>query len=148
MPGPLIIAVVRFEEESAIATVGEELHDEKVYPGLAEAEICRPEVPLSYHMSKFGLVVPAPIGLVLRESRYWGIQVQVMAEGLLIVKLVLVVVPELETLPVPIQPVQRYLVFPDSSAGLDIEAVTRLPVGNQPLAGEGRPWSEVTAKLY
>ena len=62
-----------------------------------------------------------------------------MVEGAVIVKVTVAAVPDAGTLPDPDQPVQRYLVPPDSSAGLVTEAVTDVPELYQvsPTAGLG-----------
>jgi len=61
-----------------------------------------------------------------------------MLDGALMVKVTDEAEPDDGTLPVPVQPVQRYLAPPDWSAGVVTDAVIVVPVSNQLLAGVGK----------
>lgn len=142
MPGPFRLAVVDVEVEfvNEIDPVLL-LHEEKVCEPVGDAEIA--SVPASYQLVAEGVIVPSPEGLTAKAIWYCAIQFHVIDEGVLIVKLIVVVVPEAETAPVPFQPVHLYLVWPDWFAGLAIDAVTEEPESCHPLFGLGAPCAVV-----
>jgi hypothetical protein len=68
--------------------------------------------------------VPAPAGLAVSVIWYSVCQTQVMVEFWMIVKLVLVLVPDAGTSPVPVQPVHTYRVPEGPATGDVTEQVT------------------------
>ena len=98
-------------------------------------------VPLSYHGpggETFGRGL-IPVGSVPHVRRYWVFQFQVMLEGLSIVKIMDVFVPDVGTLPVPVQPVHTYLVPVGPDTGEVIDALMDSPASNHPLIGMNDP---------
>lgn len=132
VPGPFIVIIVVSDDVLAIVIVAGAFHDEKMYPELlGTAEMGISVAPLSYHKSTLGVVVPAPVGLTVKETRYCSVQLQVMLDGAFRMIFRVVSVPEFGTLPVPIYPIQLYLTPPDSSAIAVTERGTCEPVSNQ-----------------
>jgi hypothetical protein len=71
----------------------------------------------------------------------------VTVEGWSIVNCTLVAAPDAGTLPVPVQPVQTYWTIV-AATGEPTEVVMGVPASNQPLAGVGEPYGEVTVNIY
>jgi hypothetical protein len=69
-----------------------------------------------------------------------------MLEGVVIINVVDVLLPEPGTLPEPVQPVQIYCVSEAPATGDVTDVVTFESESNQPLAGLGEPCVEVTVK--
>jgi len=63
----------------------------------------------------------------------------VRVEGWVIVNCVVFVVPDVGTLPVPVQPVQTSCVTIDPTTGDIMETCMDVPASNQPVVGDGEP---------
>jgi hypothetical protein len=90
--------------------------------------------------------VVKPEGLVCTIKRYWVFQFHVMLETWFIVNERLVPEPEGGTLPVPVQPVQMYLVPEEPDHREVTEPIIVAPESNHPLVGIGEPYGEVTVR--
>jgi hypothetical protein len=69
-----------------------------------------------------------------------------MVEGAFIVNDVDDVLPELDTLPVPVQPVQTYWIPDGPEAGDVTDEDTNEPPSNHPVSGVGEPYGDVTVR--
>ena len=72
-------------------------------------------------------------------KRYWVFQFHTTIEGLFMVKVTDVVVPDAEALPVPVHPVHTYSVPVGPDTGDMTDAVMGFPASNHPLSGIGEP---------
>jgi hypothetical protein len=71
-----------------------------------------------------------------------------MLEGAFIVKVTEEELPEVGTLPAPVQPVQTYCVPAGPANGEVTEAVMFTPESNHPLVGVGESRAEDTVRKY
>jgi len=99
--GPSIVRVTEFIEPERFP-----LQLTNTYPGFALAVTVIS--PASCQVSDAGVIVPVPEGLTVVVNLYCVFQFQVIVESSVIVKVVVVPVPEAGTEPVPVQPVHRY----------------------------------------
>jgi hypothetical protein len=83
---------------------------------------------------------------VCTTNRYWVFQIHVTLEGLSIVKVTDVAVPEDETLPVPVHPMHTYRVPADPETGEVADALMDFPLSNHPLVGVHEPLGESASK--
>ncbi len=80
--------------------------------------------------------------------KYWVPKFQLILDASLIINSTVFVVPDLGTLPVPVQPLQTARVTRDVCAEDGIEAFTDVPASNQSVVGEGEPEDAVTVNKY
>ena len=79
-------------------------------------------------------------------KRYWVFQFHVMLEDAFIVKVIDAVVPDAETLPVPVHPVHTYLVPVGPDTGDVTDVLTVSSASYHPLVTVGEPLREVTIR--